>query len=137
MRKVLLFLLFAISIQLHAQSDDFTKRLVWKVSGVSNTDNSTDQYTSNSEFVTQGTNTIQWLQKGGAIVYNFDVTQKSGNWKDSKKDGELLFAVMFRGHAGKIKFSRRQGQVKIETNIPIEGKNTLPFVFTIDSISML
>ncbi len=137
MTKLFSFLLVVISFQVQSQDDDFTKRLLWKVDGVSKTDNSTDQFTSSSEFVTEGSNTIKWNQKGGALVYNFEVTQKVGNWKDTKQNGELVFSVLFRGYAGKIKFSRKQGQIKIETDIPIEGKNTLPFVFTIASISVL
>jgi len=137
MKKLLVISLIALSFQVLGQNDDFAHKLLWKINGVSKTDSSTDQFSSSSEFVTQGTNTITWIQKGGSVVYNFEVTQKAGNWRDSKQDGELVFSVLFRGHAGKIKFSRKEGRITIEPHIPIEGKNTLPFVFTIVSITAI
>lgn len=92
---------------------------------------------TNASRFESNSNKIKWIQKGGALVYEFDINSISNGWDDVSKDGEVIVDVSFRGNKGSIKFSRKQGQTSIETDIRIDGKNILPFTFTINAISEL
>jgi hypothetical protein len=80
---------------------------------------------------------IKRIQKNGARIYEFEVREITGSWQDTSKDGEITYQDSFRGNSRTIKFSRKKGQATIKTNIPLEGKNILPYTFSVNSISPL
>lgn len=139
MKTILIFfVIYFLPHLIKAQTFDLeTAKVNWKVNQVTNKDNASDQFQSHSEFITHDINTIKWVQKGGAKVYEFDVIERTGSWHNSDADGELIYSVTFRGNAGTIKFSRKQSVITIDTHVPVNGKNILPYVFQVNSISQL
>jgi hypothetical protein len=115
-----------------AQSVD-SSNLTWHVDGFHNKSNNED-VTLASRFETSPQQ-IRWSQKGGAFVYDFEVTGKTGSWTELQVDGEVTFEVTFRGQSGTIRFARTQGKITIETSILKDGQNLLPYVFTVSSTS--
>lgn len=135
--KVLLIsatLCFLFAHRLHAQAIK-TDNLRWSVSKFYNKEIA-ETVTNASVFETT-TQKITWSQKNGARVYEFDITGTSGSWADVTGEGEFTYNISFRGNSGTLKFTRMQGVITIETNIPVSGKNILPYTFTVNSISRL
>ncbi len=128
---VLLFIASNLSV---AQSVS-AKNLRWSSNEFYN-DEVKETTTHTSVFETSSER-IKWIQKNGARIYEFEVREITGSWQDTSKDGEITYQVSFRGNSGTIKFSRKRGRTTINTNIPLEGKNILPYTFSVNSISPL
>ena len=126
--------LLSISFQLQAQAIK-TDNLRWSVDKFYN-EEIAETVTNSSVFETTPQK-VTWLQKNGARVYEFEITGTDGSWPDVTGDGEFTCNVLFRGNSGTIKFSRKQGVTTIETNILVDGKNILPYTFTVGTISEL
>jgi hypothetical protein len=127
------FLLF-FSLQLQAQAIK-TDNLRWSVSKFYNEEIA--ETSTNASVFESTPQKVTWIQKNGARVYEFEITGTDGSWPDVTGDGEFTCNILFRGNSGTIKFSRRQGVTTIETNIQVDGKNILPYTFTVIAISEL
>lgn len=132
--KYCLIVSILISINCKAQSID-SQNVKWSVTKFYY--NSVNESTTHSSVFEVRTPKIEWIQKGGALVYEFTITDKTGDWPDVSKDGKVIYSVSFKGNPGTIKFERNQGEVTIVTNVSFEGKNILPYTFTVNSISPL
>lgn len=134
MKKIFIILFFCAFLQLtvKAQSVESTN-LTWAVTGFHNNGNNED-VTLTSRFETSP-QLIKWIQKNGSMVYDFTVTGKTGSWTDLNADGEITFHVTLRDKTGTIRFARQQGRITIEPNIIKEGRNMLPYVFTVSTIT--
>ena len=136
MRTFLLFLSLFLTTgyKLSAQSISEHK-LKWSVTSFSNSDtNETTNHTCSFESTPD---VIKLIQKGGTMVYEFQITDRSGSWNDVDTDGQTVISVTFRGNSGTLKFKRSQGEITIQTDISVSGKNIMPYTFTVNSISTL
>lgn len=135
MKKVLLISLFAwFAASVHGQSM-VNDRLVWSVAGFLN-NTSQESVTYSCRFESEP-GKITWIQKSGSVVYEFSVTGKQGAWRDVSKDGEVTYSVTFRGKPGTIRFARSGSAITIETDVQVDGKNSLPYTFNVSSINPL
>lgn len=134
MKKIYIILFFFALLQsaVKAQSVELSN-LTWAVTGFHNNGNNED-VTLTSRFETSP-QLIKWIQKNGSMVYDFTVTGKTGSWTDLNADGEITFNVTLRDKSGTIRFARQQGRITIEPNILKEGRNMLPYVFTVSTIT--
>lgn len=134
MKKIFIILFFFAFLQpdVKAQSVE-SSILSWTVTGFHNNGNNED-LTLTSRFETSPQH-IKWIQKSGSMVYDFTVTGKTGSWTDINADGEITFNVTLRDKSGTIRFARQQGRITIEPNILKEGRNMLPYVFTVSTIT--
>jgi hypothetical protein len=134
MKKIFIILFFCAFLQpaVKAQSVEYSN-LTWAVTGFHNNGNNED-VTLASRFETSP-QLIKWVQKSGSMVYDFTVTGKTGSWTDLNADGEITFHVTLRDKSGTIRFARQQGRITIEPNILKEGRNMLPYVFTVSTIT--
>lgn len=133
MKKFFIILFFfAFLPTIKAQSVE-SSELTWAVTGFHNNGNNED-VTLTSQFETSP-QLIKWIQKSGSMVYDFTITGKTGSWTDINADGEITFNVTLRDKSGTIRFARQQGRITIEPNIIKEGRNMLPYVFTVSTIT--
>lgn len=135
MKKALLISLivgFAISVRGQSIVND---RLAWSVTGFLNKANQ-ESIAYSCRFESEP-GKIKWIQKGGSVIYEFSITGKQGAWKDASKDGELTYSVTFRNKPGTIRFARSGSAVTIETDVPVDGKNSLPYTFNVSSVNPL
>ncbi|MBL7851127.1 MAG: hypothetical protein JNN04_09510 [Cyclobacteriaceae bacterium] len=108
-------------------------QLTWTSSGMYNkTNQETVAYGCTFE---TGPGVVKWIQKGGAVVYEFTVTGARGSWQNVAEDGELTLDVTFRGQPGTIRFARSGSSITIEPDIQKDGQNSMPFRFTISAIN--
>lgn len=132
--KTFIILFFCAFLQpaVKAQSVE-SSNLSWVVIGFHNNSNNED-VTMASLFETSP-QLIKWVQKNGSMVYDFTVTGKTGTWPDVNSYGEITFNVTLRDKTGTIRFARQQGRITIEPNILKEGRNMLPYVFIVSTIT--
>jgi hypothetical protein len=135
MRNYLLLLFFLTAGYNLSGQSIAEQNISWSVDSFSDSDtNETINYSCHFESTPA---LIKMIQKGGTRVYEFQITDRSGAWNNVNADGQTILSVTFRGNSGTIKFKRSQQQISIETNIPVSGKNIMPYTFTVNSISIL
>lgn len=68
---------------------------------------SNESVTSSCQFVSDGDKSVQWIQKGGSLVYDFEIIQFEGSWSDVESLGSINYKVKLGSSAGSINFSRK------------------------------
>lgn len=136
MKPINIFLLFATFLlwcsPSYSQSPD---NRAWTVSAFDNTQ--TNEHVTYACAFETHSDKIKWIQKGGARVTEFQITSRTNTWSNIQEVGEITYQVTLDGNSGWIRFYRESGQLFIETNLQVEGKNTLPFKFMVNSTSTL
>lgn len=117
---------------LYSQSPD---NRAWTVSAFDNTQTN-EHVTYACSFETHS-DKIKWIQKGGARITEFQITSQTNSWSNIQETGEVTYQVTLDGNSGSIRFYRESGQLFIETNLQVEGKNTLPFKFMVNTTTAL
>jgi hypothetical protein len=97
---------------------------------------SNDRVTYSCSFETHA-NKIKWIQKAGARITEFEISGKTNTWTDIQVTGEVIYKITSDGNVGSLRFYRTGGQLFVETILLVNGKNTLPFKFTVNSTSAL
>jgi hypothetical protein len=75
-----------------------------------------------------------WLQDGGSKVYKFAIDNKKGSWADVNAEGSLVYTVTWKKLTGTLTFARKNGTVTIQTSFLKDGKNSMPFTFTVSGV---
>jgi hypothetical protein len=127
-------MLLSASWSVYAQSYSIANdTLSWKVTKLFNLANQ-ETVNLDSEFITQGPNSIKWLQENGGKVFEFSVVEMQGSWANLNEDGEVVYIVSLMGNDNKIKFQRVDGQLKISMEFIKDGENSMPYVFSVSKI---
>lgn len=133
MRLSLIVILLYPVVQISYSQSIETHNLTWQVISFHNHSNNED-VTLASRFETSP-QLVKWIQKNGSVVYEFNITGKSGTWMNINNDGEFEMTVSFRDSTGTILFKRDQGVISITINIIKDGQALLPYTFKVSSIS--
>lgn len=118
--KILISCLFTVlvSTQSFTQSIDvITNQINWHATRATNLDNPGDQFKFICDFVTHGNNSIKWIQKGAAGTTDFVVNSIEGEWKDTSKDGQIVFRVSQDETSGSITIKRKTGKTIISMDL--------------------
>jgi len=135
--RTILFILLIAAVQMPvmAQSTNPQQATIrWNASGF------TDQATNVTvqkpcQFIVYGSSKIEWVQKGGSLVYTFLVTSVSGTWTDVNTNGTLTYQVTLDGTSGSIQVSR-SGNVTISLNLPL-ADNPIKNLYSISGFDIL
>jgi hypothetical protein len=112
-----------------------SQSLKWLVDKLDNTAHSDEVVLSS--WLETNAQVVKWYQKGGAVVYQFEITGRTGNWSDVSQSGQSTLSVTFRQMPGTIVFKRTTEGISIETNIQKNGSNLMPYVFHVTQITTL
>jgi hypothetical protein len=111
-----------------------TENLIWN--SVTSTNVAThDTFSQSCTFKTNPNSSVEMIQKGGAMVYNFSITETIGLWSDVTKDGFVKYKVSGSSN-GEIDFSRSGEQTKIEMRLVDGGQVIFHYSFSINSVSI-
>jgi hypothetical protein len=135
--KTLFILFFAVILTAGAAQAQTlsikTDSLVWNVNQLLDAaQNATSDYTA--QFISYGKSKIVWAQHDN---YNnvFTVTGTSGSWNDLSSKGSFQYNVNLNGKSGTITFARTATGLQITTTLTDSGKNALPYVFYVNSVT--
>jgi hypothetical protein len=109
--------------------------IVWSVDQLTDLlQNQTQSY--ECKFITSAEG-IVWLQRDDDYQKTLAVSSVSGNWSDLSSDGFYQYAVTFQNRSGTLRFEKASDTVTIRMSFVENGKDTMPFLFHVKSISKL
>jgi hypothetical protein len=102
---ILLFCLLFVGTlsaqSINIQSDEIT----WNIDGMTDlAANATVPY--QCKFITNGVNTIDWVQDNGNFIMHFSVTNVNGDWSNPAENGSMIFSISGEGLSGQFIVSR-------------------------------
>ena len=118
MKKILMILFVAIAFNVNGQTvaNPQSDTLRWNASGFTDQLSSVTAQTT-IQFVTYGSSKIDFIQKGGKLVYTFSVNSVSGAWTDASADGSLVYNISFNDLTGTLTVTRASGAISITLNV--------------------
>jgi len=132
---VLTLLSLGIFIPAHSQTVR-TSIIQWNVDGF--TDNLHRSSGSlKSKFITRTDRIIRWKQKNESFVYDFEIYSVEGSWGDVKKNGLLIYHVIFDKQPGTIQISRSGSALKLNMNFSGLKGGEFNYDFSISSFRIL
>ena len=123
MKKI--FILSAIVLIGYFQSkaqNILTTPLTWSVTQLTDLNtNATQSY--QCTFQTNGTQTIQWVQK--KLTTGLEITSTSGTWSDVSAYGKMVFNITADGETGSITFEKDETGTSITIDLSQSGQTRL------------
>lgn len=90
-----------------------------------------------SKFITRKDKIIRWVQKNDSFAYEFKISAIEGSWSDVKKNGALIYHVVFDKQPGTIKISRKGSALVLNMNFSGLRGGEFNHDFSISSLRML
>jgi len=107
--------------------------LVWNVNQLlDQAQTSTSDYTA--QFTTYGKTKIVWTQQNN-YTSEFSIRSSSGSWDDPSTQGSIQYNVTLNGKSGTITLARTASGLQITTSLTDSGKNTMPYVFYVNTLN--
>ena len=124
------------SSQLHAQlllspKDDTVR---WDYKQIENRVRS-ETVAQGGYFVSYGGKNFLWVQEGVDRQYHFKTNSLKGDWRDSRKTGEMVYQVTCNGEAGTLKLIRRGQKFFVELNFLQVNKRTPHLMLLVTAIN--
>ncbi len=106
-----------------AGQDISSSKIVWEAEQA--TDLQTNSTTPMScQFISNGRQSVEWIQKKGMIRTIYTVTSVEGNWQDIRTNGSVTYQLERNGKHCKMVFERNDAGT-YATMIFVEGSNTV------------
>lgn len=86
-------------------------------------------------FISYGGKTFLWVQDGVDRQYHFKTNSLQGDWRDSRKIGEMVYQVTCNGEEGTLKLIRQGRNLFVELNFLHANKRTPHLMLLITSIN--
>lgn len=131
---ILLFLLLAQASVLAQAAHPVSDTLRWNASGFTDV-NTQVQVTKACHFITYGSNQIEWVQRGGALVYTLTVTSVTGSWPDTGSDGTLTYHVVQGQFTGTVTLQRAGGIFTLQ--LDLAATDHINNLYTISHLDLL
>ena len=88
-------------------------------------------------FVSYGGKSFLWVQDGVERQYHFKTNSLQGDWRDSRKVGEMIYRVTCNGEKGTLRLIRRGRNFLVELNFLQANKRTPHLMLLITSINKI
>gem|GEM_PF-3804148 len=119
-RYVLFIIWFSFSTNCLIAQSLQTSKITWTCSQFR--DLITNELVSSTcRFVSSNNQSLQWVQKGGNLVYDFEVLQVTGSWADVSGPGSISYNVRLGSSTGSVTISRIDGNVKVMVHLDGES----------------
>lgn len=86
-------------------------------------------------FISYGGKSFLWVQDGVDRQYHFRTNSLKGDWRDSRKAGEMVYRVTCNGEEGTLKLIRQGRNFFVELNFLHANKRTPHLMLLITSIT--
>jgi hypothetical protein len=86
-------------------------------------------------FISYGGKSFLWIQDGVDRQYHFKTNSLTGDWRDSRKAGEMIYRVTCNGEEGTLKLIRRGRNFLVELDFLQANKKTPHLILLITSIT--
>jgi hypothetical protein len=86
-------------------------------------------------FISYGGKSFLWVQDGVDRQYHFKTNSLTGDWRDSRKAGEMIYRVTCNGEEGTLKLIRRGRNFLVELDFLQANKKTPHLILLITSIT--
>jgi hypothetical protein len=135
--KLMLLTLMALGMVCPAHSQTVQTSIIqWNVDGFA--DNlHRSKGNLESKFITRGDKSIRWVQKNESFAYDFQISSIEGSWVDLKKNGALIYHVIFDKKPGTIKISRSGSTFVLNMNFSGLRAGDFSHDFSISSFRVL
>jgi hypothetical protein len=91
--------------------------------------------TLGGHFISYGGKSFLWVQDGVDRQYRFKTNSLKGDWRDSRKAGEMIYRVTCNGEEGTLKLIRRGRNFLVELDFLQANKKTPHLILLITSIN--
>ncbi len=117
-KLIMIGLFVAFNFSVHGQpiANPQNNTIRWNASGFTD-QNAKESMQGNSQFITYGNNKIDWVQKGGKLVYSLNVKSVDGTWTDANTDGSVIYNLSLNDLTGTLTIDRSSGTISIALNI--------------------
>jgi len=132
---ILLALITAHSSAFAQTADPRRNTIQWNATGF------TDQNTGataqgETKFITYGSDKIEWVQRGGKLVYTLAVSSADGVWTNTSTDGSLIYHVVLNEKSGTITITRSSGAISLILHL-YDGHETINNLYSITILDIL
>ena len=86
-------------------------------------------------FISYGGKSFLWVQDGVDRQYHFETNSLQGDWRDSRKAGEMAYRVSCNGEEGTLRLIRQGRNFFVELNFRNAIKRTPHLMLLITSIN--
>jgi hypothetical protein len=93
--------------------------------------------TLRGHFISYGGQTFLWVQEGVDRQYVFKTKSVTGDWRDSRRSGELNYRVTCNGEEGTLRLVRKSANLMVELDFVQPNKSTPHLVLIITSINKI
>ena len=88
------------------------------------------------QFITRGSQSLDWVQRGGARISHYIVNGVDGTWPDMTMDGQVVYHVTLNSYSGKFTLVKSGGQLTVHMSISDSGQGPpMDYLFYISSIT--
>ncbi len=133
-RTFVCIVLIVLSMPFKGKAQDITKgKYTWKASQVTDgrTSSTKNSYT---EFVTNASTSVDWIQKNGELKTTFRVTGIEGSWPNIDNQGTITYILEHENGSCRMSFERSASGLKISMDFEGNGNATTRLTFKVDSV---
>ena len=121
----------ALQAQILSPKDDTVK---WVYKKIENRVRS-ETVPQGGHFISYGGNGFLWVQDGVDRQYHFKTNSLKGDWRDSRKVGEMIYSVTCNGEEGTLRLIRRGRNFLVELDFLKANKRTPHLMLLVTSIT--
>jgi hypothetical protein len=134
--KVLVSMILLASPALHAQQLLSPKEdtVRWDYKRIENRVRS-ETVAQGGYFISYGGKSFLWVQDGVDRQYHFKTKSLQGDWRDSRKIGEMVYRVSCNGEEGTLRLIRQGRNFFVELNFLNANKRTPHLMLLVTSIN--
>lgn len=121
----------ALHAQILSPKDDTVK---WVYKNIENRVRS-ETVPQGGHFISYGGKSFLWVQDGVDRQYHFKTNSLKGDWRDSRKVGEMIYSVTCNGEEGTLRLIRRGRNFLVELDFLSANKRTPHLMLLVTSIT--
>ena len=135
----LILLLFLLPLCLECKSQNILNDTIeWNANGFNDLQSKSISKTyPGCQFISYSGEKIQWIQKGGKVVYDFIIKKTKGTWSDVTKDGEIQYLVELDKQIGKIYIKRSKNDIKLTIHFSEWSQGSLENRYQVSNFKIL
>ena len=113
------------------------QNLAWTSTTVVDIKNNAPSMPFQCSFKTFSNQSIDWIQKSGAEVYQYTVVSIEGSWTNVMTDGTIQYNVFLGTSTGSFVFTRSNGQLSVRLRTYVDNELDLDLIFNLSTVEPL
>jgi hypothetical protein len=134
MKALSLFIILLVSVTYGLAQDIASSHLRWTVNQL--TDLNTGKVQSYSAtFETNGTQSIQWIQKNGSNASQLAVQNLTGSWTNILNNGQVMYTILWEDLPGTLQIERSNAGMTITIDVGLENGKRMHNTYTVSAVN--